>query len=89
MTSLDAKILFTNVPLHFTNKLILNNIFSQGTKDFSGLNKNQLKTALLNLQKYNVSIQWKYLRTNNLFNVIVMIDNSTLLKSLGNLEQHI
>ena len=64
MTSLDAKILFTIVPLHFTNKLILNSIFSQGTKDFSGLNKNQLKTALLNLQKYNVSIQWKYLRTN-------------------------
>ena len=49
MASLDVKSLFTNVPLDFTTEfieLILNNIFSQGTKDFNGLNKNQLKKLL-------------------------------------------
>ena len=46
MASLDVKSLFTNVALDFTIELILNNVFSQGTKDFSGLNKNQLKKLL-------------------------------------------
>ena len=46
MASLDVKSLFTNVPLDFTIELILNNVFSQGTKDFNGLNKNQLKKLL-------------------------------------------
>ena len=46
MASLDVKSLFTNVPLDFTIELILNNVFSQGTKDFNGLNKNQLNKLL-------------------------------------------
>ena len=51
MDSLDVKNLFTNVPLDFTIELILNNIFSQGTKDFNGLNRNQLKNCFLGLAK--------------------------------------
>ena len=46
MASLDVKSLFTTVPLDFTIELFLKNIFSQGTKDFNGLNKNQLKKLL-------------------------------------------
>ena len=51
MASLDVKSLFTNVPLHFTIELISNDIFSQGTKHFNGLNKNQLKNRYLGLAK--------------------------------------
>ena len=51
MASLDVKSLFTNVPLDFTIELILNNIFSQGRKDFNGLKKNQLKNCSLGLAK--------------------------------------
>ena len=57
MASLDVKILFTNVTLDFNIELILNNIFSQGTKDFNGLNKNQLKNCSLgfaNAQSFNL-----------------------------------
>ena len=46
MASLDVKSLFINVPFDFTIELILNNISSRGTKDFNGLNKNQLKNLL-------------------------------------------
>ena len=51
MASLDVKILFTNVTLDFNIELILNNIFSQGTKDFNGLNKTQLKKYFLGFAK--------------------------------------
>ena len=46
MASLYVKDLFINTLLDFTFELILNNIFSQGTKDFKGLNRNQLKKLL-------------------------------------------
>ena len=49
MASLDVKSLFTNVSPDFTIELILNNIFSQGTKDFDSPNKNQLKNYFLGL----------------------------------------
>ena len=46
MASFDVKSLFTNIPLNFTLKLLLDSIFSGEVNKFHGLNCSRLKKLL-------------------------------------------